>query len=221
MTGPDISPDKDAAKINVIVSLDLPNIHAKRLIWQPVKDGGDVKMRLAPLDWQPSGAHHALEYLATRLEDLEIQLKSVLDRESASYERHDTRMSNLEVERDAAISGQVEMSKAAMDLLQERNRQINDEDWTSEHDDAHDDGELAKAAACYAWISAQSDALRSIFVNPPPTWPAEWDDSWWKPTTPRRDLIKAGALILAEIERRDRIAMKGGTRGLQDGCNTP
>lgn len=35
-------------------------------------------------------------------------------------------------------------------------------------------------------------------------WP--WDESWWKPTTPRRDLVKAAALILAEIERLDRMA---------------
>lgn len=33
-------------------------------------------------------------------------------------------------------------------------------------------------------------------------WP--WDESWWKPTNRRRDLVKAGALILAEIERLDR-----------------
>lgn len=33
-----------------------------------------------------------------------------------------------------------------------------------------------------------------------------WDRSWWKPTTPRRDLVKAAALILAEIERIDRAA---------------
>ena len=28
--------------------------------------------------------------------------------------------------------------------------------------------------------------------------------AWFKPTTPRRDLVKAGALIIAEIERLDR-----------------
>jgi hypothetical protein len=31
-------------------------------------------------------------------------------------------------------------------------------------------------------------------------------DEWWKPTNRRRDLVKAGALILAEIERLDRAA---------------
>jgi hypothetical protein len=36
-------------------------------------------------------------------------------------------------------------------------------------------------------------------------WP--WDLKWWKPTTPRRDLVKAAALIVAEIERLDRAAL--------------
>jgi hypothetical protein len=35
-------------------------------------------------------------------------------------------------------------------------------------------------------------------------WP--WDDEWFKLTDPRRDLIKAAALIIAEIERLDRAA---------------
>lgn len=33
-------------------------------------------------------------------------------------------------------------------------------------------------------------------------WP--WSRAWWKPASRRRCLIKAGALILAEIERIDR-----------------
>lgn len=36
----------------------------------------------------------------------------------------------------------------------------------------------------------------------PRGWP--WGSSWWKPKDPRRDLVRAGALILAEIERIDR-----------------
>jgi hypothetical protein len=37
-------------------------------------------------------------------------------------------------------------------------------------------------------------------------WP--WDRKWWKPTDRRRDLVKAAALILAEIERLDRATIK-------------
>ena len=37
-----------------------------------------------------------------------------------------------------------------------------------------------------------------------------WSKDWWKPKDKRRDLIRAAALIVAEIERLDRkIAMTG------------
>jgi hypothetical protein len=38
---------------------------------------------------------------------------------------------------------------------------------------------------------------------PPSCWPTDWR---WNPADPRRNLVKAGALILAEIERIDRAA---------------
>lgn len=99
-------------------------------------------------------------------------------------------------------------SDAARDVLAERRRQIEQEGWTLKHDDEHDGGQLPMAAASYA--VAASYASAGLFPMPkgaPPTsWP--WRKSWWKPTTPRRDLVKAGALILAEIERIDRAAAK-------------
>jgi hypothetical protein len=81
---------------------------------------------------------------------------------------------------------------AITEIQAERQRQIEVEGWTPEHDDKHDNGELADAATCYACPST-----RSLI------WP--WDEQWWKPTTRRRDLIKAAALIVAEIERLDRL----------------
>lgn len=98
----------------------------------------------------------------------------------------------------AAIAG-----KAARDIVLERMRQITVEGWTPEHDDEHAEYEMAKAAGCYAWIAGQSDKVRLAFdAPPPPSWP--WVKRWWKPKNRRRDLVKAGALILAEIERIDR-----------------
>lgn len=44
--------------------------------------------------------------------------------------------------------------------------------------------------------------------DPPRNWP--WHRVWWKPSTRRRNLVKAGALILAEIERLDRAAILKG-----------
>lgn len=83
---------------------------------------------------------------------------------------------------------------AIEDIAAERRRQIEAEGWTPEHDDNHRDGAMAEAAACYC-IGSQYD-LR------PDRWP--WHKDWWKPTTRRRNLIKAAALIVAEIERLDR-----------------
>lgn len=85
------------------------------------------------------------------------------------------------------------------DIAAERRRQIEVEGWAPEHDDAHTDGHLTDAAACYA---LGPDQMRAVWY----LWP--WDRHWWKPTTRRRDLVKAGALIVAEIERLDRKASK-------------
>lgn len=106
------------------------------------------------------------------------------------------------------------------DIIAERERQKSVEGWTAEHDDEHHAGQLAEAAACYASPTAMdrtkavahhwTDASRYGDASPDPvgtvevpaSWP--WDGQWWKPQDQRRDLIKAGALILAELERLDR-----------------
>ncbi|QGF21377.1 restriction alleviation protein [Pseudomonas phage AUS531phi] len=100
----------------------------------------------------------------------------------------------------AAPTGQT--PQAWLDVQAERRRQIEAEGWTPEHDDAHSHGEMARAAACYALAgsSAPNDGTAALLVSL--AWP--WDEQWWKPTSARRDLVKACALALAEIERLDR-----------------
>ncbi|SUC86034.1 hypothetical protein [Pseudomonas aeruginosa] len=97
-------------------------------------------------------------------------------------------------------AGQV--PQAWLDVQAERKRQIEAEGWTPEHDDAHSHGEMARAAACYALAgsSAPNDGTAALLVSL--AWP--WDEQWWKPSTARRDMVKACALGLAEIERLDR-----------------
>jgi hypothetical protein len=90
------------------------------------------------------------------------------------------------------------LSDAESDVLAERQRQISDEGWTPEHDDEHDRGDLVQAAACYALHSAPIGSVRNYLSF----WP--WDARGWKPKDRRSNLIKAGALIIAEIERLDR-----------------
>lgn len=107
------------------------------------------------------------------------------------------------------------MSKAIDDVIAERQRQENEEGWTPAHDDTHDPGDLASAAAAYAREAAKRLG-GSKRGKAPAYWPWYADNdisggwgkpihAWWKPTNPRRDLVKSAALILAEIDRIDRL----------------
>lgn len=93
-------------------------------------------------------------------------------------------------------------------IAQERRRQIEIEGWTAEHDDEHDAGELGEAAAYYCDYCKPEWARDFLF-------PANWDDRWMKrqgfPFPTLRDLIKAGALVAAEIDRRQRKMFGGGS----------
>lgn len=113
-------------------------------------------------------------------------------------------------------AGEARLTDAARDMLAERRRQVEAEGWTPKHDDEHDKGEMARAAACYAlhagscfaWRADAYQSAKPHEGNPAAQdslWP--WDMQWWKPKDPRRDLVRAGALILAELERLDRAAL--------------
>lgn len=100
-------------------------------------------------------------------------------------------------------------------IAAERQRQVEAEGWSPEHDDDHTLGELAAAGACYAlqttrWRDSTilgAPLVRSIL------WP--WHIEWWKPAEypdppydrdvhrdkDVKDLVRAGALIAAEIDR--------------------
>lgn len=90
------------------------------------------------------------------------------------------------------------------EIVAERQRQINEEGWTPEHDDQHDGGEMLRAAVAYLWHDTEDFRDMSGF------WP--WDAIWWKPKDRRRNLIRAGALCLAEKERIERGNFEFGTR---------
>ena len=104
------------------------------------------------------------------------------------------------------------LSPALQDIVAERRRQISQEGWTPEHDDEHSRGEMARAAAAYAFpmpsltaeerLNPETINLRALRVRPPRHWP--WSAQWWKPKDRRRNLVRSGALIAAEIERLDR-----------------
>lgn len=118
----------------------------------------------------------------------------------------DAILAALRAERDTLRARPVDVAAAARDVLAERARQINAEGWTPEHDDQYGNGELPRAARAYILTAHVPADVREAFMKTPPShWP--WDKSWWKPKTRRRDLVRAGALILAEIERLDRAAL--------------
>lgn len=99
------------------------------------------------------------------------------------------------------------LSDAARDVLAERRRQQTTEGYDPAHDDEHVNDEIAAMAAFYAmppgareWDASGTgygkqlgDAMR----------PEDWDG---KTGDRRRELVKAGALVLAELERIDRAA---------------
>lgn len=92
--------------------------------------------------------------------------------------------------------------KVIAEIEAERLRQVFAEGWTPEHDDEHSTGELADAAAVYAATRPIVDGDGQLTAIGR-LWP--WELSWFKPHGRRRDLIKAAALIAAEIERLDRL----------------
>lgn len=102
----------------------------------------------------------------------------------------------------------VELSKSALDVVAERQRQISAENYKPDQDDAYTQNELTRAAEGYihtvvsrGW-TYESNPNDYECEEIPPFWP--WADEHWKPKSPRRDLVRAAALIIAEIERIDR-----------------
>ncbi|HGB5310805.1 TPA: hypothetical protein ACJG67_000943 [Salmonella enterica subsp. enterica serovar Kottbus] len=85
------------------------------------------------------------------------------------------------------------LSTAAADVLAERHRQITVKGWTPERDDTYIGCELAAAAISYIEPMEAENY-----------WPADWYDDSFRPSDYRRNLVKATALLLAEIERLDR-----------------
>ncbi|KSV16332.1 hypothetical protein DA01_03575 [Dehalococcoides mccartyi] len=110
-------------------------------------------------------------------------------------------------------------------IAEERKRQIEVEGFNAEHDDDvyHESGELALAAACYAspinLYQCEITTRGTLYSDP---WPNLWEgaqdkrkrrDPWFNiiepngslPSTERiRNLVKAGALVAAEIDRLQR-----------------
>lgn len=150
-----------------------------------------------------SPAHHALsrEILGLDWYDVEGQARRVIDRMVES-----------------AAQNKDEVTPALLSVMDERHRQIHEEGHTTENDDRYAGSyQLSRAAACYAippghrWRSLPLEGMLSR-CGAGHLWP--WDSSFFKGEPDgeltadtegrRRELVKAGALILAAIEVIDR-----------------
>lgn len=103
------------------------------------------------------------------------------------------------------------------EILAERFRQVNAEGFAPVIDDLGVAGRLARAGACYAlaagttlYVSARDGIeLADVWGSDGPPCPKSWtlDINFWKPRGPRRDLVRAAALIFAELERMARLGI--------------
>lgn len=89
------------------------------------------------------------------------------------------------------------------DVIAERRRQVFEEGFDTAQDDAYTSGELAGASAAYAsharWQAAFGDTGSTLRTSTAELWP--WSIDWWKPSDAYRNMVKACALGLAELER--------------------
>lgn len=95
---------------------------------------------------------------------------------------------------------------SGIDLIAaERARQSEQEGYCAAHDAGHCCGELASAGAFYALCAAeQAKGWEGPFAVNPDIWP--WDSESFKPKDAISNLVRAGALIAAEIDRLERSA---------------
>ena len=89
----------------------------------------------------------------------------------------------------------VHATTGAYMIAVERERQIKDEGYNAEHDQTHAPMTLARAAVSY--ILCNDKGKRKIAKTT--YWP--WGDNSYKPRDMKRNLVRAGALIAAAIDR--------------------
>lgn len=145
------------------------------------------------------------------------------DTYAATFQSMDQYRTALLQHADSLLSNESTLTAAAHDVLAERQRQIEQKGWKPELDDRYTDYSLARAAATYVVAAAADHADRVVMDNHglcttvpsqiSDLWPSSWAAEWLKPKSRRKDLIRAGALVLAEIERLDRAAQLDGSEG--------
>lgn len=121
--------------------------------------------------------------------------------EAAQLRATENRATQLQRGAQAVADALHQQATGATLIAWERQRQLADKGWSPSHDDEHTEAELAAAAECYL------EAYQGIVYptgRPSSVWPFEAEA--WKPSEKNIDnLIRAGALIAAEIDRLRRL----------------
>jgi hypothetical protein len=113
----------------------------------------------------------------------------------------DSEIRRVEVVLEGLERLRASLSGGAGEIALERWRQIHLEKFDQAHDDAHRDGELAKAAMVYA-------APASVNMDVLHLWPWNPEENKREKHSRIRQLVIAGALIAAEIDRLRRLETK-------------
>lgn len=100
-------------------------------------------------------------------------------------------------------------SKAIIDVMNERDRQWDEEGFTPGGDDKYQDGELERAGAAFALFACRFSTKGAWFIND--IWP--FSSTWWKPKSHRQNLVRAAALLVAAIEKIDRAEKRAQQQG--------
>lgn len=139
-------------------------------------------------EYHASEGGNPIAWQSRELADWLIELKKLREENKALKERAPFH----EEDKWITIFGSTGLFAIAL----ERKKQCFESKYTKEYDDQWTKGELAIAAACYA-ASTFWGFMQII-------WP--WAPHCWKPSPKNRrhELVKAGALIAAEIDRLDR-----------------
>ena len=149
-------------------------------------DDIDMKIKFYKYHANNKGNPYARQY--GKIADTLIELKTLREENKVLKERAPFH----EEDKWLTIFGSTGLASIAL----ERKKQCFESKYTKEYDDQWTKGELAIAAACYA-ASTFWGGMQLL-------WP--WSLRCWKPSpnNRRHELVQAGALIAAEIDRLDR-----------------
>lgn len=180
----------------------LVNYVFNRPAGEPAQEVGGVMVTLAGYCWVAGLDMHA----AGDAELLRITRPEIMEKIRRKQEAKNALHFDTPLPGNSAPPAQaVNAGPGVQAIAAERERQITAEGFSRDRDQQYQRGELAKAATAYVQLAAMDlDAGTRDHIawhGPSAVWP--WPSEWWRPVDARRDLVRAGALIAAQIDLLD------------------